>query len=202
MPVPPFDEVDQDGHIKFDPSKYKTAKHSGRELMGWDAAIARADADPDPIRWCLLTEGPLDGARVGPGGLIIIGKSLSQDNAAKVAQNFHMVMTAFDNDRYGREATEKISAQLFGSKCRDSKGVNFRPRESLGTGRFLPHLSPCRIRIYVLRGCSKFDYYIYTPIGSRNSPSSLGEVRAVYVHFSHPGSCITSGISLVVWGFH
>jgi hypothetical protein len=69
MPVPPFDEVDEDGHIKFAPSKYKTAKHSGRELMGWDGAIKRADEDDDPIRWCVLTEGPLDGARVGPGGL-------------------------------------------------------------------------------------------------------------------------------------
>jgi len=48
-----------------------------------------------------------------------MGKSLSQENAAKVASNFHLVLTAFDNDRYGREATEKISATLFGSKARD-----------------------------------------------------------------------------------
>ena len=118
MPMPPFDEVDEDGQIKFDPSKYKTAKHSGRELMGWDAAIAQANQDE--IRWCVLTEGPLDTARLGPGGLCIMGKSLSQENAAKVASNFHLVLTAFDNDRSGREATEKISAQLFGSKARDS----------------------------------------------------------------------------------
>lgn len=119
IPMPPFDELDDEGRLKFDPSKYKTAKHSGRELMGWDAAIQRADQDPEPIRWCVLTEGPLDCARVGPGGLCIMGKSLSQDNAAKVASNFHLVLTAFDNDRYGREATEKISASLHGTKCRD-----------------------------------------------------------------------------------
>lgn len=131
MPMPPFDEVDDEGHIKFDPSKYKTAKHSGRELMGWDAAIAQADrgvvqfgtpepvASGDGIRWCVLTEGPLDAARIGPGALCIMGKSLSQENAAKIASNFHIVLTAFDNDRYGREATEKISATLFGSKARD-----------------------------------------------------------------------------------
>lgn len=118
MPVPPFDEVDEDGHLKFDPSKYKTAKHSGRELMGWDSAIAQANQDE--IRWCVLTEGPLDAARIGPGALCIMGKSLSQENAAKIASNFHLVLTAFDNDRSGREATEKISAQLFGSKTRDS----------------------------------------------------------------------------------
>ena len=99
MPMPPFDEVDDEGHIKFDPSKYKTAKHSGRELMGWDAAIAQADqgvvqfgtpepvATGDGIRWCVLTEGPLDAARIGPGALCIMGKSLSQENAAKIASN-------------------------------------------------------------------------------------------------------------------
>ena len=118
MPVPPFDEVDEDGNLKFDPSKYKTAKHSARELMGWDAAVARANADADPIRWCVLTEGPLDCARVGPGALCIMGKSLSMENAAKIASEFHVVLTGFDNDRYGKEATEKISASLHGSKSR------------------------------------------------------------------------------------
>lgn len=118
LPVYPFDSTDDNGNLKFDPSKYKTAKHSGRELMGWDAAIKRADEDTNPIRWCILTEGPLDCARVGPGGLAIMGKSVSQDNAAKIAANFHVVLTAFDNDRSGVEATEKITATLHGSKAR------------------------------------------------------------------------------------
>ncbi len=119
IPHPPFDEVDEDGNLKFDPSKYKTAKHSFRELMGWDAAVARADADSDPIRWAVLTEGPLDGGRIGAGGLILMGKSLSQENAVKIAGNFHLVLTAFDNDRPGKEATAKISAVLHGSKSRN-----------------------------------------------------------------------------------
>ncbi len=119
MPVSPFDQTDEDGTYKFDPSKYKTAKHSTRELMGWDAAIKRADEDEDPIRWCVLTEGPLDTARIGPGGLILMGKSLSQDNAEKVASNFHLVLTGFDNDRSGKEATEKITAALYGTKSRN-----------------------------------------------------------------------------------
>jgi hypothetical protein len=118
MPMPPFDEVDDDGHIKFDPAKYKTAKHSGRELMGWDAAIARADADDNPIRWCVLTEGPLDAGRIGPGGIALMGKSISHENAAKVASNFTLVITAFDNDQSGKEATEKISASLSNSHAR------------------------------------------------------------------------------------
>jgi hypothetical protein len=119
MPVSPFDQTDETGSYKFDPSKYKTAKHSARELMGWDAAIARANEDDNPIRWCCLTEGPLDTARIGPGGLILMGKSISRENAMKVASNFHLVLTGFDNDKYGVEATEKISASLYGSKARD-----------------------------------------------------------------------------------
>lgn len=119
IPHPPFDEVDADGNLKFEISKYKTAKHSARELMGWDSAISRADNDEDPVRWCVLTEGPLDSARVGAGGLAIMGKSISQANAEKVAANFHVVFTAFDNDRAGKEATEKISASLFGCRSRN-----------------------------------------------------------------------------------
>jgi hypothetical protein len=87
--------------------------------MGWDAAIARANEDEDPIRWCVLTEGPLDTARIGPGGLILMGKSISPENAMKVANNFHLVLTAFDNDISGKEATGKIGAQLHGTKVRD-----------------------------------------------------------------------------------
>ncbi len=119
IPVSPFDQTDETGSYKFSPSKYKTAKHSGRELMGWDAAIARANADDNMVKWCVLTEGPLDTARIGPGGLILMGKSISAHSAAKVASNFHLVITAFDNDRSGREATEKIGAQLHGTKVRD-----------------------------------------------------------------------------------
>lgn len=112
MPVSPFDEIDEGGSYKFDPAKYKNAKHSGRELMGWDAATKRANEDDNSIRWCVLVEGPLDAARIGPGGLAIMGKSLGHDNAAKIASDFHLVLTAFDNDKSGEEATEKISASL------------------------------------------------------------------------------------------
>jgi len=127
VPVSPFDEVDDTGALKFAPSKYKTAKHSVRELMGWDAAIRRAAADDNPIRWCVLTEGPLDAARIGPGGLAILGKSLSQDNAAKIASHFHLVLTAFDNDESGSEATDKITKALYGSNACKSVLVSVGP---------------------------------------------------------------------------
>ena len=118
IPVPPFDEQTETGTLKFQPSKYRTAKYSTRQMMGWDAALARADADSDPLRWCVLCEGPLDAARVGPGGIALIGSSISPENAEKVASAFHVVFTAFDEDRAGKEATDRIGKMILGAKQR------------------------------------------------------------------------------------
>ena len=111
QPMPPYDEI-KDGTLKFRPSKYRTAKYSQRQLMGWDAAIARAKSDPDDLKWAVLTEGPLDGGRGGPGVLPVTGSSISLENAAKVVRHFHLVFLAFDDDVAGREATEKIAKLL------------------------------------------------------------------------------------------
>jgi hypothetical protein len=109
IPVPPFDEVDERGTLRFQPSKYRTAKYSSREMIGWDAAMKRAQEDPQDIKWVVLCEGPLDAARVGPGGVGLIGSSISPENAALVAYNFDIVYTAFDVDKAGRDATERIT---------------------------------------------------------------------------------------------
>ena len=112
QPMSPYDEM-KDGALKFRPSKYRTAKYSQRQLMGWDAAIERADKDDTKeLRWAVLCEGPLDGARIGPGGLPVTGSSISMENAAKVVKHFHLVFLAFDDDTAGREATEKIGKLL------------------------------------------------------------------------------------------
>lgn len=111
QPVPPFDEV-KDGSLRFRPSKYRTAKYSSRQMMGWDAAIARAERDTDPRKWVVLCEGPLDAARVGPGGVAVIGSSLSPENAKKIVGRFHMVFLAFDSDKAGIEATQRINKTL------------------------------------------------------------------------------------------
>ena len=118
IPVSPFDETNQEGTLRFQPSKYRTAKYSQRQMMGWDAAVKRASDDPSPHKWVVLCEGPLDSARVGPGGVALIGSSISPDNAEKVASSFHIVFTAFDEDRAGKGATEKVGRMLMGSKCR------------------------------------------------------------------------------------
>ena len=119
MEVWPFNET-KEGVLMFQPSKYRTAKHSTRELMGWDAACKRADADPEPLKWIVLCEGPLDAARVGPGGVAVIGSSLSPDNLNRIVSKFHIVYTAFDTDKAGKQATEKIGRMLLNANLRNS----------------------------------------------------------------------------------
>ncbi len=118
IPVSPFDETNQEGTLRFQPSKYRTAKYSQRQMMGWDAAVKRANDDPELMKWVVLCEGPLDAARVGPGGVALIGSSISPDNAEKVASTFNIVFTAFDEDKAGKGATEKVGRMLQTSKCR------------------------------------------------------------------------------------
>ena len=115
VPVPPFDE-ERDGQLRFKPSKYRTAKYSSRQMMGWDAAVRRADADPSDVKWCVLVEGPLDAARCGPGGIGLIGSSLSFENASKIAGKFNLVFLGTDMDKAGRDAAEKIPRQLADSR--------------------------------------------------------------------------------------
>jgi hypothetical protein len=112
IPVPPFDQTDETGTLKFQPSKYRTAKYSSRELLGWDAAVERANADDCPMKWVVLCEGPLDAARVGPGGIALMGASINIDNAKKVARQFNIVFTAFDTDQAGRGATQSVAKLL------------------------------------------------------------------------------------------
>jgi hypothetical protein len=127
QPLPPFDET-RDGSLRFKPSKYRTAKYSTRQLMGWDAAVSRANSDTSGyLRWCVLVEGPLDCARSGPGGIALIGSSLSYENATKIASNFNVVFTALDSDKAGKEATQKIVKILNEVKSRASVLVNTLP---------------------------------------------------------------------------
>lgn len=112
IPKAPYDERDQTGNLKFSPSKYRTAKYSSREVMGWDAAMSAKHRWDEELSMCVLVEGPMDAARVGPGGIAVLGSSLSLHRAEKMARNFRVIITAFDNDKAGQEATAKITRQL------------------------------------------------------------------------------------------
>jgi hypothetical protein len=117
----PFDAVNEEGNLEWSPSKYKTAKYSERQLAGWDAAV-EANRDREHP-WCVLCEGPLDAARVGPGGLAVLGGSMSQECAAAVVNNFAVVLLAFDTDVAGVNAAAGVKRML--------EGVRVRIRRSL-----------------------------------------------------------------------
>lgn len=137
---PPFDAV-RNGALQFQPAKYRTAKYSTRQLMGWDAAVKRADDSSEAIKWVVLCEGPLDAARAGPGGIAIIGSSLSPANANKVVQKFNMAFTAFDDDTAGRGATEKISKILMGPNMKSSNLIAAMPLQ-IPDGKDVGDLTP------------------------------------------------------------
>jgi DNA primase len=75
----------------------------------------------------VLCEGPLDAARVGPGGVAVIGSSISPTNVELIASKFQIVYTAFDTDKVGKAATEKIGKQLYEAKLRNSLILLVRP---------------------------------------------------------------------------
>jgi len=112
IPVSPYDEVKENGALKFKLSKYRNALQAYREIMGLDAARAMKGKQDAPFSYCVLCEGPLDAARVGPGGIAVLGKSMSNDAAMQLTKNFQVIITAFDNDKAGRTATETIRGQL------------------------------------------------------------------------------------------
>lgn len=129
IPIPPYDAVDDRGKKRFNLSKYKTATASERGIMGWDAALARANSDDHDLKWVVLCEGPLDAARVGPGGLALMGASLNMAHADLISRNFDIVFTAFDNDKAGQTVTERISSILMSDQLRSSRiqSVNHLP---------------------------------------------------------------------------
>lgn len=127
IPVRPFDQTDANGSLRFQPSKYRTARYASRELLGWDTALQRAAEDSNPLKWIVLCEGPLDAARVGPGGVALLGSSINADNAAKIVSRFQIVITAFDEDDAGKGATANVCKMLRSNPNRNSALVEVTP---------------------------------------------------------------------------
>ena len=57
----------------------------------------------------------------------MIGKSISPANAQKIANNFHVVFLGFDTDRWGKEASEKVSEVLYGCGARSPLLAHVQP---------------------------------------------------------------------------
>lgn len=100
----------------FAAHKYLNAKGSLRNklLFGLKQAVDFNKNIPFEKRCCVLVEGPLDAVRGGPPCIALLGKSMSQDQAAIIRKNFSIVYTVMDRDAAGKECLRRIQQQLPG----------------------------------------------------------------------------------------
>lgn len=98
----------------FSPPKYLNAPGSERNklLMGFDAAVAAVADRERKDRFCVLVEGPLDAAKLGPPAIAILGKSLSDFQADALAKRFSVICTVMDRDEAGRQCLANIRAKM------------------------------------------------------------------------------------------
>lgn len=98
----------------FAPHKYMNATGCERNklLMGFDAAVASQKDKPFNMRYCVLVEGPLDAGKIGPPGIALLGKSMSDFQAEAIRKNFSKVFTMMDNDAAGKQCFAKIQSKL------------------------------------------------------------------------------------------
>lgn len=97
-------------NITWSPSKYKTAFGMSRNntLMGVDAAVNWSKALGFPKSTAALVEGPLDAGRIGAGGIAMLGKYLSMEQADMLCKRFRRLLMVMDNDAAGEEATKRV----------------------------------------------------------------------------------------------
>jgi hypothetical protein len=100
----------------FNPHKYLNALGSKRNclLMGYDQAVQwnKEQGFDKNSSFCILVEGPLDAAKVGPPAIAILGKSLSEIQASLIKENFGKIIVLADNDKAGNECKQCIFKRL------------------------------------------------------------------------------------------
>lgn len=100
----------------FNPHKYMNALGSKRNmlLMGYDQAVKwNKDKGFDKnSSFCILVEGPLDAAKIGPPAIAILGKSLSPMQADYIKSKFGKIIVVADNDKAGQECKKCVYERL------------------------------------------------------------------------------------------
>lgn len=100
----------------FSPHKYMNALGSKRNLMlmGYDQAVKwnKERHHNKDDTFCILVEGPLDAAKIGPPAIAILGKSLSPMQADLIKSKFSKVIVVADNDTAGQEAKKCIYERM------------------------------------------------------------------------------------------
>lgn len=107
----------REGYEEWDPAKYWTAPGTRRNnvVMGFDAALAwnlKHNRMRQHQRVALLVEGPLDGGRLGPPAVIVMGKYLTADQAKLLADTFYRLIAITDNDAGGKKLQESVQKHL------------------------------------------------------------------------------------------
>lgn len=107
---PPTDEHPRG----FEVPKYLNATGSKRNelLMGYDAALRFNKSREYKDRYCILCEGPMDAARLGPPAIAILGASLSDVQAEFLKKEFGYICTCMDKDVAGRKCLDIINKRL------------------------------------------------------------------------------------------
>lgn len=99
-----------DHEVGWHPSKYKTAFGMPRNdvVMGIDAAVDfnKRFRMPKPVAF--IVEGPLDAGRIGPGGVALLGKYMSERQADLLLSKFKKLVIISDNDKAGAEYVTRI----------------------------------------------------------------------------------------------
>lgn len=108
--LPGIEDTNRIGAPLWKPSKYKTAFGMLRNesLIGIDAAVDFNKKMNLKKSTAFIVEGPLDAGRLGPGGVAILGKYLSDRQADMLIRKFRRLIMLMDNDKAGKEAKERI----------------------------------------------------------------------------------------------
>jgi len=115
----------RDEKYQWKPSKYRMAtgtdmsKGVGRSsiLMGFDAAVKWNEERKTKIPFAVLVEGPLDAGRIGAPALAMLGKYLSDQQAA-LLRVFKKIIVVLDNDDAGQSGLVRVK-NLFAEKHMD-----------------------------------------------------------------------------------
>lgn len=111
--VPPYDAKDERGAVIWKSlAKYFNAKGSSRLMCGFDAAVAWNSGRPRPLRFGVVTEGPLDAGKIGPPAMALVGKFMSTRQAELLASEFPWVLLGYDNDKAGHEQRDAAVTEL------------------------------------------------------------------------------------------
>jgi hypothetical protein len=115
---PQCEWVPLEGFEGWDPAKWIMSHGARRNgcLMGYDSARAFNAARPGKKRFCLVCEGPLDAARLGPPDVAVCGKSCSQTQAELLVEAFDVIIVVPDRDSACEKLPQYVTQWVGGSR--------------------------------------------------------------------------------------